>query len=114
MDGLSWSCLACGSCCRNVGGAVLSAIDIRAELEIAGKPVPEPILGAAEFQYDILSDGSCSKLGSDGRCTIYDTRPDICRAQVMYDKHWSKTLTDGQWAREMTESCNMHREALWK
>lgn len=43
---------------------------------------------------------SCPKLGADGRCTIYDDRPDLCRTyEPMSDGlcvHYQGSTVDGQ------------------
>lgn len=37
---------------------------------------------AARFQYEVLTNGSCSML-KDRKCTVYDHRPDLCNLATM-------------------------------
>lgn len=53
-----WNCIKCGACCSHVTPLVNS-----------GK-LPKSFQG---------EHGKCSNLGNDNLCTIYDSRPDICR-----------------------------------
>ena len=60
---MEFRCTKCGACCRSVKG-------IR-ELEDLGYVMP---------------DGSCVMLLPDNTCHIYETRPDICRVNVMGER----------------------------
>lgn len=40
----------------------------------------------AKFPYEIKEDGSCSKLGEDGKCTVYNKRPDVCSVEKSFKK----------------------------
>lgn len=53
---IPFPCTACGLCCRYVKGYL-----------------------------DARPDGSCVNL-VDNKCRIYETRPEICRVDVMLDK----------------------------
>lgn len=35
------------------------------------------------FPFATRADGACEKLGPDGRCTVYATRPLVCRVDMM-------------------------------
>ena len=61
-------CNGCpGLCCRNLG--------ITAEML---ESLPESVAEAfRNFPHPIV-DGCCSKLGPDGKCTVYDSRPVLC------------------------------------
>lgn len=79
-------CVAPGACCRNLaltGGNLLMADLIAADapeesaqkwLDHHGFPMfrPARVFGHA-WRFD------CTALGADGRCTIYEDRPDLCR-----------------------------------
>jgi hypothetical protein len=67
-------CTACGLCCRHIDSVLkaLSETDIPAE--------------AKQFPHRVMPDGSCSKLTVEGLCSIYETRPLICRVDEMADK----------------------------
>ncbi len=68
MQEIKFLCSGCGSCCRSIGS-------LTQEDKIK-----------LEFPYNSKEDGSCEKLGEDGKCTIYDTRPDICSVEKTYNK----------------------------
>jgi Fe-S-cluster containining protein len=63
----SFPCTSCGECCRNIGH------------------IPE----LKDFD---LGDGVCKFL-KDGLCSIYETRPDICQVDKMFDKKYHKFYT---------------------
>ena len=56
---LSFPCVGCGACCRNVG-------------RIKG------------FTEPFDEDGVCTHLQSDNSCAIYEDRPLICRVDTLY------------------------------
>lgn len=84
-------CYAPGACCRSLGlsresGGALTVwtdTDIPAQMAAYGLPF-EPGLKVGEWK---TPEGrpyaqflwSCPKLTADGRCSIYDDRPDLCR-----------------------------------
>lgn len=82
--GLCETCLAPGHCCRSVflnGGSADSRIDAPMSFERAehlamryGLP-----FRPSEQQADGSWLWSCPALGEDGRCTIYEHRPQLCR-----------------------------------
>jgi len=55
---MTFPCTSCGECCRRAGS-------------VPGFPEP------------VLPNGTCSRLSEDGRCSIYETRPAICRISEM-------------------------------
>lgn len=72
-------CTKCGICCRN--------IDKVPELK----------------DYD-LGNGTCMYL-KDNLCSIYSTRPDICRVDVMYEKRYKNTLSYEEYEKLNLEAC---------
>ena len=54
-----WKCKECGACCYFIDKAKKMGYD---------------------FPYKANKDGSCEKL-VDNRCSIYETRPDICNVE---------------------------------
>ncbi len=68
MQEIKFLCSSCSQCCRQIGK--LSKED---KIKV-------------DFPYEAKEDGSCEKLGDDGRCTIYETRPDICDVTKTYNK----------------------------
>ncbi|AUW38644.1 YkgJ family cysteine cluster protein [Vibrio parahaemolyticus] len=62
-------CYSCGKCCANV--------DLSAETKSLDR-----------------GDGICRHLNvEDKQCRIYDTRPDICRVELQYRRHYASTYT---------------------
>jgi Fe-S-cluster containining protein len=92
-------CTSCGACCRRLG-RVLELREINTLLN--------PVLGEAlaAFPYAARPDGSCEKLEGN-LCSVYETRPDLCRVEVMRERH--------QFSRAIhyfvaAESCNAMQE----
>lgn len=54
-----FKCSKCGACCR-LAGAIVGALDV-------------------DFPYDFKEDGACEKYDQEIGCTVYESRPDICR-----------------------------------
>jgi len=64
---MNFPCTGCGACCR-----VISWAD-----DVVVRDDPEH---PHYFPYT-HKDGVCEKLGPDNKCTIYETRPLICRIE---------------------------------
>jgi Fe-S-cluster containining protein len=47
--------------------------------------------------------GVCSKLGADNRCTIYDTRPNICRVDHVYRTYESGNMSESDYYIKLEE-----------
>ncbi len=78
---LVFPCSKCGICCKN--------IDKVPEL----KP------------YD-LGNGTCKYLDlNTNLCTIYDTRPDICRVDKMYEIHFKNIYSKEEFYELNLKSC---------
>ena len=84
---MKFPCSQCGSCCRTIGSAI----------ELAKQLPPDNDITDAfrNFPHAVNPDGSCSKLVLN-KCSIYDTRPDICRVDKVYEKYYAKTHTKHQ------------------
>jgi len=79
---MSFDCSKCGACCRVVGAL--------------------PEMSA----YD-RGDGACKHLTDDNRCAIYETRPLLCRVDVMRPP----VMTEAGWHEvnhEMCERLHLH------
>ncbi|WP_405378540.1 YkgJ family cysteine cluster protein [Phascolarctobacterium sp.] len=76
-----FKCSKCGICCRN--------INLVPELK----------------QFD-LGNGVCMHL-KDNVCDIYESRPDICRVDVMYNKKYSILYTREEFYRMNEIVCEM-------
>jgi uncharacterized protein len=74
-----YPCTKCGACCRNI------------------KFIPQLDRG----------DGVCKHYDSDTKlCSIYDTRPLICRIDKAYDKIFNKFMTKKTFYNIQIKSCN--------
>lgn len=75
-------CTGCGLCCQNI-----STIN---ELK--------------EFD---LGNGTCKYFNiSDNSCAIYDTRPDICRVDKMYETKYNNFFSKNEFYIENAKVCN--------
>ncbi len=92
------ACNGCGDCCRGMGDTIhldpydislltkglhLSFDELLAQNRIAlheenGMVIPHLYMNEGE-PHPGSTDGSCSFLGLDGRCTIHELRPGFCR-----------------------------------
>ena len=85
-EGLAFSCLGCGRCCRGEPGAIwVTEEEIRALAVHLGMEEPlfrRRCLTRRWGRPSILErpNGDCLFLGSEGnRCTVYGLRPQQCR-----------------------------------
>jgi Fe-S-cluster containining protein len=75
MEG--FPCHGCGMCCRQMSAvlAVCSALPTGTVLGDA----------AAAFPYAVDEAGACSQLQDDNTCGVYDSRPDLCSVDRMFE-----------------------------
>lgn len=71
-------CTSCGLCCKKIGD-LLSNVD-----KMKG---PDKVMLQA-FPYRARKDGSCEKF-VNGKCSVYDDRPDICNIRRRYELWFS-------------------------
>lgn len=91
---MGFACTSCGACCRGSGddsGLVLATPrEVRAVMEATGlaweevaMPYPEMIDGPSGARYTlgwcILHEGSACRFIRAGKCSVYFSRPWICR-----------------------------------
>jgi hypothetical protein len=79
----TFECDSCGACCRTFP-IFASAVDAAREPRVAaeGRELP-PHLAAPGWTYQLHPlpfHEACCFLDGAARCTIYPTRPDVCRA----------------------------------
>lgn len=79
MQSDSFNCTRCGECCRHIDS------------------IPQ----LSEFDD---GSGRCIHL-KNNLCDIYDTRPDICRVDVMYEKIYSDIYSREDFYRLNEEAC---------
>lgn len=77
---MEFECSGCGTCCRRVGQSVKAA---RAAVAKGSKD--KQTIAVARFPYKAKEDGSCSKLGEDGKCEVYETRPTVCSVEKSFE-----------------------------
>ena len=109
MDGVHFSCQAnCGRCCDQPGGIVyLSPDDARRLADHAQLTVDDWLERDAEQTYDgrfVLKsreeDGSCIHLNEQKQCSVYEVRPQQCKAFPW----WGENLaTDSEWKKVKSE-----------
>ena len=76
---VEFQCSGCGLCCKKVGKAVKDARAVKpAQRDARTKAV-------AQFPYKTDASGACSRLDAEGKCTVYDTRPDVCRVDKSFE-----------------------------
>jgi Fe-S-cluster containining protein len=57
------------------------------------------------------ADGSCANLNEQGLCSIYETRPDVCRIERMAEKSAAHLgLTDRGYLELTARICNQWQE----
>ena len=97
---MEFECSECGLCCRN---APKIAAEAREGLAKGDKSAITR--ETAKFPYGAKEDGFCEKLGTDGKCTVYDTRPDICNVQKSFETV-GKGMTIEQYYSMQGKCCN--------
>lgn len=81
MKPFSEICTKCGECCRHVGNSKL-------------------------FPLPTNPDGSCIML-KDGKCTIYEDRPLICRVDDLYNEGYiNKKYSYKEYIKANIDVCN--------
>lgn len=95
-------CSACGACCRMIGfNVALSKAMVR---DMPEDPLVEMFQEIIAFPFQ-TSDGVCEKL-VDGKCSVYNTRPDICRSDYLFDKYFAGIATEEEYISQSAVSCN--------
>jgi len=79
-------CSRCGECCRHIGNI--------------------PQLAAFDS-----GDGVCVHLKGN-LCDIYETRPDICRVDVMYEKFYAAQCSREEFYRFNLDACALIRKGV--
>lgn len=79
-------CVAPGTCCKAfplnqefwIGTPVVDLIAWLAEKGFPFKPLRREFVFLSDGKWKERWYFACAKLGDDGRCTIYEERPDLC------------------------------------
>lgn len=78
---MNFPCIQCGECCRHAGD------------------VPQLAPRTA-------ADGVCLHLDkSTNRCTIYETRPNVCNVSYMYRAYFKDRMTETEFIRKNLQVC---------
>ncbi len=94
-------CTACGMCCRSVGLAMRNA-----KLMIANGESDGYVKEIAEFPHQTNEAGVCEHLQEDHKCGIYETRPDICKVDVTWEKHHKGSISKENYFMSTAMVCN--------
>lgn len=78
-------CTSCGACCSSIEGI--------------------------EFLKEFNQNGKCDKL-KNNLCTIYDSRPLLCRIEDSYDQLFSSYMTKEEFYIQNAKACNELQEKL--
>jgi Fe-S-cluster containining protein len=84
-----FECSKCGACCR-----------------IAGNFLKNVVHG---FPYKISDTGMCEKLVGN-ECTVFETRPDICRSEYCYDHFFKDKITVKEYDELNVKACDLIRK----
>lgn len=58
-----------------------------------------------EFSEHALPDGRCQHLTSELLCAIYESRPELCRADKMYEKYYADHLSEDDYYAMLISLC---------
>lgn len=71
-------CTGCGACCRRIDKALPETREL-----LKKQGVSKSLM---KFPYKWDETGKCENLDENGKCSIYDTRPNICRVDWIIEK----------------------------
>lgn len=90
-----YPCSSCGACCKRIDKSI---VETRELLKRNG--VSRHLM---KFPYKWDETGRCENLQDDGKCGIYDKRPNICRIEWITEK---AKLNKNNFYPELIKSCN--------
>lgn len=106
QEGLRFTCIGCGQCCRGPGGFVWLTVEemeqIAARLEMPFKQFTRRYIREVNKKYALIDGptGDCVFLSAEGRCEIYDLRPEQCRTfpwwpeNLVSREEWEENYND--------------------
>lgn len=98
---MSYPCTGCGICCTKAGKAVDQA------RKLAGTGVTDKlVMEVANFPYNYDETGRCENLQKDNSCAVYEDRPDICKVEKSWEKHYSKKVSIEAYFLTSIKTCN--------
>lgn len=105
----SFPCTGCGLCCQKAGKSVLIARQLQQEGNTSAY-----VAEIAAFPYSFDRNGRCEKLSPDDKCAVYEQRPDICKVDVSYQKHYQNEHTWADYVQLSAAICNKLMEEAGK
>ena len=84
---MMFACDRCGLCCRSL------------------KKVP----ALADFD---RGDGVCIHLREDNLCEIYDSRPEVCNVDLMYERYFSSIYTREEFYKMNEKVCETLKSSV--
>lgn len=102
---MSFNCTKCGLCCTNIGDHIKQAK--KALEEDWTNKVAQAVVN---FPFRTDETGKCEKLGANNECTVYDTRPEICSIDKVYEQYLATQMTREQWYRRNESMCKVMQD----
>lgn len=100
---MSYPCIKCGLCCTGIGKHIEHAKNLLAHGAVQAAPI---VVELAEFPYKYDETGRCENLAEDNTCKVYDTRPDICSIDKVYENHVKGSMTKNEFYNMNIDLCN--------
>lgn len=88
-------CHSCGACCMMVGDLLKNEDNVN----------PDYLDLVRDFPYKADESGWCEKLGDDLKCSIYETRPLLCRIEEVWRIKFSGERTKSDYFSETAMAC---------
>lgn len=88
-------CHGCGACCMMVGEVLESDDNVN----------PEYLDLVHKFPYKADKFGWCEKLDNDFKCSVYESRPALCRVDHVWKLLFSETQTLDEYFTRSTLAC---------
>ncbi len=99
---MTFNCTGCGECCRNLAATIEYIKDGNIPMNLPGVDLLQLV---REFPYKTDQGGACEKL-EDGRCSVYEDRPDLCNYRRIYERYPQGATTLEHWYLKMKDNCN--------
>ncbi len=88
MPSEHFKCDCCGLCCRSL----------------------KKVSALADFD---RGDGVCVNLGDDNLCKVYNSRPEICNVELMYERFFSSYCSKKEFYKINEEQCKKIKEEFF-
>lgn len=100
---MNFPCAQCGNCCRNVGKQIKFARLARQNGD--DSPIIDEMLA---FPHKLNDKGECENL-VDNKCSIYETRPDICDVNKLWRKYMKGNISLKLWHELNKRACEANK-----